>query len=73
MKDFELLSLELNTLANNVNSHDVMNRIDYLQHNMDRAAYEKDYLRLDNFVRDFPEDIAEGNVDLEMYESWLKK
>jgi len=74
MKDFDLLSLNLNDLANNVNSPEAMNRINRLQHNMDRVSYERDYLGIAHFPYvDLPEDIEEGNTDLEMYEKWLKQ
>lgn len=74
MKDLDLLSLNLGRLANNVNRPELMNRIEHLKHNMDKMAYEQDFERLDHIPYvNLPEDIYEGNVDLEMYEKWLKQ
>lgn len=72
MTDFELLRLNLEGIANNLHRAKE-NRIDEINHNMDIETFENAYKENGSTLpTSIPEDIEQGNTDLEMYENWLK-
>lgn len=72
MTDLELLRLNLDDIANNLHRAKE-NRINEINHNMDIETFENTYKESGSTLpTNIPEDIEQGNTDLEMYENWLK-